>query len=135
MQVGTHVASCHAVTESKWLAGEGRERTLAMSEMAVLLAGVAAKLLLMAAGAFYALLVLSTYAREGPNFQLRLRSNHPARSAERLLIWAGIKMILAIARAVRSILNVLYQASADVGTWVVSKSSAQVQARVLSRFL
>ena len=106
-----------------------------MSEMAVLLAGVAAKLLLMAAGAFYALLVLSTYAREGPNFQLRLRSNHPARSAERLLIWAGIMMILAIVRAVRSILNVLYQASADVGTWVVSKSSAQVQARVLSRFL
>jgi hypothetical protein len=106
-----------------------------MSEMAVLLAGVAAKLLLMAAGAFYALLVLSTYAREGPNFQLRLRSNDPARSAERLLIWAGIMMILAIVRAVRSILNVLYQASADVGTWVVSKSSAQVQARVLSRFL
>jgi|SRR5215470_10747910 len=106
-----------------------------MNEVVLMVLGVAAELLLIAAGAFYAFLVLKAYAREGPDFQLRLQSSDPARSAGRLLIWAGIKIILAVARAVRSILNVLYQASADVGTWVVSKSSAQVQARVLSRFL
>jgi len=62
-----------------------------MNEMALMLAGVAAKLLLVAAGAFYAFLVLATYAKEGLDFQLRLQSTDPARSAGRLLIWAGIK--------------------------------------------
>ena len=106
-----------------------------MSETVMMVVGVAAELLVIAAGGLYAFLVLRTYAKEGPDFQLRLQSSDPARSAERLLIWAGIRVMSVVARAVRSILNALYQASADVGTWVVSKSSAQVQARVLSRFL
>ena len=106
-----------------------------MNEMVLMVAGAAVKLLFVVAGVLYAFLVLRAYAREGPDFQLRLQSSDPARSAERLLIWAGIRVMSVVARAVRSILNALYQASADVGTWVVSKSSAQVQARVLSRFL
>jgi len=106
-----------------------------MNETILMVGGVAVKLLLIVAGAFYAFMVLRTYAKEGPDFQLRWQSSDPARSVERLLTWAGIKVLLAVARALRSVLNVLYQASADVGTWVVSKSSAQIQARVHSRFL
>ncbi len=95
----------------------------------------AIKLGLIAAGVFYAFLVLTTYAKEGPDYRLHLEPADPAGSVERLLIWMGIKVSTAIARAFRSILDLLYEASADVGTWVVSKSSAQVQARVRSRFL
>ena len=106
-----------------------------MNETVLMLMGVTANLLLIAGGAFYVFRVLRTYAREGAGYRLHLEWGGPARSAERLLIWAGIKVILAVLWAVRSVLNVLYQASADVGTWVVSKSDAHVQARILSRIL
>ena len=59
----------------------------------------------------------------------------PARYAERLLVWTGTKLAAAIAGALRWILDPLYEASAEVGTWVLSKSGSQVQARVRSRFL
>jgi hypothetical protein len=95
----------------------------------------AVKLGLITSGLFYGFLVLTTYAREGPAYRLHLELADPARSAERLLIWMGIKVAAAIAWAAKLILDLLYEASADVGTWVVSKSSAQVQARVRSRFL
>lgn len=57
-----------------------------------------------------------------------------ARQAEGLLVWTG-KFGAAMASAFSWILDPLYEASAEVGSWVVSKSSAQVQARVRSRFL
>ena len=93
------------------------------------------KLGLIASGLFYGFLVLTTYAKEGPDYRVHWELPDPARSLERVLIWMGIKVATAIGRAARSILNLLYEASADVGTWVVSKSGAQVQARVRSRFL
>ena len=57
-----------------------------------------------------------------------------ARLAQRLLVWTGVRLIEAIASTFRWILDVLYEASADVGTWIVSKSGTYVQARVRSRF-
>jgi len=39
-----------------------------------------------------------------------------------------------MASALKWVLDVLYEASADVGAWVVSKSNSQVQARVSVRF-
>ncbi len=106
-----------------------------MNQMVPMLVAGAVKLGLIASGVFYAFLVLTTYAQEGPHYRLHLELGDPARSVERLLIWIGIKVTVTIARASRSVLDTLYEASADVGTWVVSKSSAQVQARVRSRFL
>ena len=106
-----------------------------MDQMVEMLVAGAVKLGLVASGVFYVVLVLTTYAREGPHYRLHLEWGDPTRSVERLLIWIGIKVTVAIARACRSVLDILYEASADVGTWVVSKSSAQVQARVRSRFL
>jgi len=106
-----------------------------MSEMVMTLVVVLAKLLLITAGVLYASLVVATYAKQGRDFQLRLELGDPARSAERLLIWAGLRVTAMTVRAFRWVLELLYEASADVGTWVVSKSSYQVQARVSSRFL
>ena len=106
-----------------------------MDERVLMLVGVAVKLLVVAAGVFYASLVLTTYAREGRDFKLHLELSDPARSAERLLIWAGIKIMAAVARAFKRTMDLLYEASADVGAWVVSKSNTQVRARVASRFL
>jgi hypothetical protein len=106
-----------------------------MSELVMVLVGVAAKLLLIAAGLLYASLVVATYAKAGPDFELRLALGDPARSAERLLIWVGVKVTATVARGFKGILELLYEASADVGAWVVSKSNPQFQARVSSRFL
>jgi hypothetical protein len=108
---------------------------IVISEIVLRLVGVAAKLLLIAAGVFYASLVVATYAKEGPGFQLRLELGDPVRFGQRLLIWMGVRMTAILASAFRWILELLYEASADVGAWVVSKSNPQVQARVSSRFL
>jgi hypothetical protein len=107
---------------------------LEMNEMVQMLVGAVAKLLLIASGAFYTILVLTTYAKQGPDYQLHFESGHPARSAERFLIWMGIKVAAAMAFAFKWILELLFEASADVGVWAVSKSTPQVQARVISRF-
>jgi hypothetical protein len=106
-----------------------------MREMEQWLFWGAVKLGLIASGLFYGVLLLTTYSMEGADYRLKLELADPVRSVERLLIWIGIKLVTAIGRAARPILEVLYEASADVGTWVVSKSSEQVQARVRSRFL
>jgi len=107
---------------------------LAMSEIVPMLVSVATKLLVIVGGVFYASLVVAAYAREGPGFQLRLESGYPARAAERLLIWVGVRITAMMASALKWVLDVLYEASADVGAWVVSKSNSQVQARVSVRF-
>lgn len=106
-----------------------------MNQIVLMLVGVGAKLLLIAAGVLYASLVLTTYAREGRDFKLHLELSDPARSAEHLLIWAGIKIMAAVAQAFKRTMDLLYEASADVGAWIVSKSNTQVRARVASRFL
>jgi hypothetical protein len=105
-----------------------------MNEMVLMLVGVVVKLLVIAAGVLYGSLVVATYAKEGPDLPLRLELGDPARSAERLLVWMGVRATAAIVRAFRWILELLYEASADVGAWAVSKSNARMQARVSSRF-
>jgi hypothetical protein len=130
-------ASCGGLIESNLLRAGSRvaKGCLIMNETAQMLVAVAVKLGLFASGVFYAFLALTTYAKEGPNYRLHLELGDPARSVERLLIWMGSKVTTRVGRGFRSILELLYEASANVGTWVVSKSSAQVQARVRSRFL
>ena len=108
---------------------------MATNEMVIMLVGVVAKLLLITAGVVYASLVVVTYAKEGPEFQPHLELRDPARAVERFLIWIGIKVLAAMVRAFKRVLDLLYEASADVGVWVVSKGNTQVRARVASRFL
>lgn len=92
------------------------------------------KLGLVACGAFYALLVFTTYVSDGPYYDPRLDPAEPARSAQHLLVWLGVKAFSAVVHAGRSTLEALCEASADVGMWAISKSSPRVQARVRSRF-
>ena len=105
-----------------------------MSQMAMLIRG-AFMLGLVAAGALYVLLVATVYRIQGPGYHLYLTLRDPIRSVERLLVWIGVKLAAVVVAAGQATLHVLYDASADVGTWVVSKSGAQVQARVRSRFM
>ncbi len=93
------------------------------------------KLLVALIALVYAGLVLTAYQIEGPHYQPRLELLKPARSGERLLVWTGVKLLDAALRMGRSLLNQLFLASADVGAWVVDKSSPEVQRRVRSRFL
>jgi hypothetical protein len=105
-----------------------------MNEMVLMLVGVVVKLLVIAAGVLYGSLVVTTYAKQGPDLPLRLEFGDAPRSAERLLIWMGVRVTAAMVRAFRWILELLYEASADVGAWAVSKSNPRVQAHVSSRF-
>lgn len=83
----------------------------------------------------YAILVYAAYEMEGARFQARFQLTKPARSGERLLIWTGVRVVDAVLRSMKAILNQLFAASAEVGEWAVEKSSPAVQRKVRSRFL
>ncbi len=93
------------------------------------------KLLLLGGALIYAGLVLMSYRLDGPNAPLRLDPGDPARSVERLLVWAGVKTLDAALRAARRILDVLAEASAEVGAWFIERRGAKVQEAVRSRFM
>lgn len=95
----------------------------------------AVKLLLVFAGLIYAGLVVTAYEIEGPHYRPRIQLAKPARSGERLLVWAGVKLLHTLIRFSRSVFNELVVASGDVGSWVVDRSSPSVQRKVRSRFL
>ena len=93
------------------------------------------KLLVALAVLIYAALIVSAYEIEGKHYQPRFQLTKPARSGETLLIWTGVRILDVIVRASRAALNQMFAASADVGDWVVGKSSPSVQRRVRSKFL
>jgi hypothetical protein len=94
----------------------------------------ALKLLLVAFVALYVALVLMTYRAEGPSYGLELDPRDPARSAQHLLVWLGVRALGIIIRVGRSAFETLYEASAEVGEWVISRSGSEVQAAFRSRF-
>jgi hypothetical protein len=93
------------------------------------------KVLIALLALIYAGLVLTGYTSEGPRYQPRLSWAEPGRSSERLLIWTGIKVLDGLLRILRSMLNQLFMASADIGLWFVDKSTSEVQRKVRSKFL
>lgn len=93
------------------------------------------KLLLVVLGLVYVGSVLSGYSLEGSHGQLRFDPAAPVHSSQRLLVWTGIKILGAVIRFVRSMLNELFAASAEVGSWVVDQFGPKVQREVRSRFL
>jgi hypothetical protein len=90
--------------------------------------------LAVAAGALYAGMVLMRYRTDGPHYRLGFELRDPARSAQHLLVWLGLKVLVACLRIVRTILNMLLEASAEVGEWLI-RLSPTVQESVRSRFL
>jgi len=90
--------------------------------------------LAIAVGLLYAGMVLMTYRTDGPHNRLSFELRDPVRSAEHLVVWLGVMALDACLRFARVILNMLLEASAEVGEWFISRSLT-MQESVRSRFL
>jgi hypothetical protein len=102
--------------------------------MSILFAGLM-KLLIVAGAILYAGLLLMSYRADGPHSRLRLELDAPGRSAQRLLVWLGVKAVAAVVRTAGFIFNILFETSAEVGEWFIRRRSPEVQAAFRSRFL
>jgi len=87
-----------------------------------------------AAGAVYAGMVLMRYRTDGPHYRLGFEVHDPARSLQYLAVWLGVKILEGCVRISRPILNMLLEASAEVGEWFMRRSPA-AQESIRSRFL
>jgi hypothetical protein len=87
-----------------------------------------------AAGVLYAGMVLMRYRTDRPHYRLSFDLRDPGRSVEHVVIWLGVKALEGCLRMARSIWNVLLEASAEVGEWLIRLSPA-VRESVRSRFL
>jgi hypothetical protein len=92
------------------------------------------KWLAVAAGAIYAGMVPMRYRTDGPHYRLSFELRDPARSAQHLVVWLGVKVLEACLRFAGAILNMLLEASAEVGEWFMRRSPT-VQQSIRSRFL
>jgi hypothetical protein len=105
-----------------------------LAMISLVLAGLL-KLLVVAGAAVYAGLVLMSYRTDGPHSALRLDLFDPARSAERLVVWLGVKAVAAVLRIGGGLFGALSEASAEVGEWFIRRRDPEVQAAVRSRFM
>jgi hypothetical protein len=93
------------------------------------------KLAILAGGVLYARLVLMSYRTNGPHYGLRIDRKDAARSAERLLVWLGVKAVALVVRIAVPIFGMLAEASAEVGEWFLRHRTPETQASIRSRFL
>jgi hypothetical protein len=75
--------------------------------------------LAIAAGAFYAWIVLTRYLTDGPHLLLNFELQHPVRSVVHLVVWLGVKVLQVCLWFATTILNMLLEASAEVGEWFI----------------
>jgi hypothetical protein len=75
------------------------------------------KLAVVAGAALYTGLVLMSFRTDGPHHRPQTAWRHPVRSAERLLVWLGVKGLELAAGITTPIFAMLSEASADVGEW------------------
>jgi hypothetical protein len=80
-------------------------------------------------------LVLMTYVVFGPAYRLKLDAGSPLVSAERVVVWLGVKALHLLMLTVTIVWDLLSDASAEVGDWFVRRSSQEVQAAYRARFL
>lgn len=74
-----------------------------------------------ATGVLYLCLVLDTYRREGRDFRLRVSWRDPARSGLYFSVWLGLHVLDFTVRLARSALDILTEASAEVGEWYLRR--------------
>lgn len=94
-----------------------------------------AKIVLLALVTVYFGLVLTAYRMDGIHHHLGLDLQDPARSLERLLVWAGVWALYWTLMAGRSLFNTLSEASAEVGEWFLRRRSPRVQEAIRSRVM
>lgn len=93
------------------------------------------KLTLIAGGLLYAGLVIMSYQIDGPHARLRLDVKDPARSAEHLLVWMGVRAVAVIIRISNALLAILAEASAEVGEWFIRRGGSGLRQSARSRFM
>ena len=67
----------------------------------------------------YAGMVAVTLRTRGTHYRVQHDSQNPVRTAETFLVWAGVRVASQTLRLVRAILDLLEEASADVGEWIL----------------
>lgn len=87
------------------------------------------KMGLMAAGVLYAVEVLVNCLSLGRHQRPEFDSSQRLRSAWRLSVWAGVAATNLVVRMSRPLVNMLSDASADVGEWAVTHRHAHVTTR------
>jgi hypothetical protein len=90
--------------------------------------------LAVAAGALYAGMVLMRYRMDRPHYRLSFEVRDLTRSVVHLVVWLGVKVLQACLWFARAILNMLLEASAEVGEWFMRRSPTVAES-VRSRFL
>lgn len=85
---------------------------------------IALKLILLGVGILYSFRVLWTFHTERAEKPLHLTWSDPARSADELAIWVGLKVVQELWSGVSWALNVLEEASADIGEWFLNHRGA-----------
>ncbi len=89
---------------------------------------VTSVLFLVAAGVLFLRLIALAYRTEGPSYPDRNRG-YAVRSTALLLAWLGAMGLAAALRAGRALLETLYEASADLGEWYVSRRGLDVDSK------
>jgi len=112
-------------------AGEAHEDMV--TYLSVLLCRLLAWLPL-AAGALYARMVIKMYRTDGPRCRPGFRLRDPARSAQHLAVWLGVKALEGLLGIARALLSMVVEASAEVGEWLMRRSPAMLE-DIRSRFL
>lgn len=79
------------------------------------------KLACLAGVALYSGLVLISYLAENSPRRPRVDLSDPARSAERLSVWLGVKALDSAVHAAIRVFGMLSEASAEVGEWFLSQ--------------
>lgn len=90
-----------------------------------------ARMALVAAGVFYVLQVFIAYGKQRSLVRPEFDPSDRLRSLERLLVWAGVMTVWVAGRVARPLVNMLSEASAEVGQWAISRGP--VQAAIRSR--
>jgi len=88
----------------------------------------------LAAGTPYAGMVLMRYRPDGPRCRPGFQLRDPARSAQSIVVWLGVKALDGFLGIARLLLSVLLEASAEVGEWYLRRRH-DMHENIRSRFL
>jgi hypothetical protein len=90
-------------------------------------------LLIVGSVLFYLELVSIVYFTKGVSCGPPFDWRNPACAAGNLLIWGGVRLVSAIVRGAKPVLDTFSEASAELSEMVLGRRSARIEAAVRSR--
>jgi hypothetical protein len=81
---------------------------------------------LLVAGVLYVVEVLIAYFRPGPRQRPEIDPSQAFRSGSRWFIWAGVMSLDFLVMLSRPMVNILSEASADVGEWAIARHQSRI---------